>query len=363
MKLILGFVYKESNYYIVDDGNKIFLGKYENNVFIVIPDSEKVELRNLIKLLLGNKLDKKALAEYNLSTLNTKSFQLAGGLNNAIILELPNKLRKNFNRNCKALSNEKTNKMIKTILMILPIIAVVGVVIYYLIGVVMDNVAKENAAKALLEKYTYVEDSSLSKFYSMNFETVNITNKIGVGLFEDEFVNFENPYDSSLFSTHFDISFRMNKYLGQADLDIIYYATPDFSDYNFADLNSKYSVSVENVLTKNNVKTRVDLVNRIYDNDSKKITTKSNEAEMIEHYVFDIIKPVAIPFDNESNTNEILIFKGDKIGYAHITDNEVDIVLEANEMEYELVFKYTNSEVPKLTREQIINIVSTLKFN
>ena len=93
MKLILGFIYKGSNYYIVDDGNKIFLGKYENNVFVVIPDAEKVELRNLIKLLLGNKLDSKALKEYDLSVLNVKSFQFAGGLNNAIILELPGKLR------------------------------------------------------------------------------------------------------------------------------------------------------------------------------------------------------------------------------------------------------------------------------
>lgn len=363
MRLILGFVYMGSNYYIVDDGNKIYLGKYENNLFVLIPDSEKNELRNLIKLLLGKKLDKKTLSIYNLTTLNTKSFQLSGGLNNAIILELPDKLRKNLNKNCKSLNNESKNKLLKKLLIALPIVAVIGIVIYYVANTAINNVAKENDAKALLEKYTYIEDASLSEFYAMNYEVVNIEQRISERLFEDSFLSFQNPYDNSLYSSHFDISFQMNKYVGQTDLDIVYFLNNDFTEYNFPELESKYSISISNVLTKNNIKTRVDLVYNIVANDSKIINTKSSEAEMIEHYIFDVLKPVVIPFDNESSKNEIMIFKGSQNGYAHITDEIVTIVLENNELEYEIIYKYTNEEVEKLTKEQIINIVSTVKFN
>jgi len=295
--------------------------------------------------------------------LNVKSFQFAGGLNNAIILELPGKLRKNLNKNCKALSNAKTNKIVKIILMMLPILAIVGVGVYFLINMTMDNVAKENEAKELLNKYTYVADSSLNKFYDMDLELISIEDKVSEGLFEDEFLSFRNPYDNSLYSAHFDVAFKMNRYSGQTDLDIIYLLENNFDDYNFESLNAKYTISINNVLNKNNIKTRVDLVHAIYNNDSKDITTKSTEAEMIEHYVFDILKPVVIPYDFESSKNELLILKGSKTGYVHITDKKVTIVLENNEQEYEIVYKYTNEEITKLTKDEIIDVVSTIKFN
>ena len=57
MKAILGFIYKSDEYYVVDDGTKIYLGRYQNKEFIQILDSEKSSLKNIIKLLLSDNFD------------------------------------------------------------------------------------------------------------------------------------------------------------------------------------------------------------------------------------------------------------------------------------------------------------------
>lgn len=363
MKLLLGFLYNSSNYYVVDDGTRIYLGKYDNRKFVLILDSEKNDLRNIIKILLSKKINQKELSQYNISILSTKQFELAGGLSDAIILELQGKQRKNFITNCKKLDSKNKNKFLGIFLLILLFIAIASAVIFFF---VTSSIEENNKAKELLAKYTYKWDSNLNDIYNLKYQSANIANKLEENLFTDSYISFKNPYSNEFITTHYDILYSMNSYSGDPGLDVVYVPNNDsdpFAIYNLETLLQNYNISMDDVLTRNNIKTSIDLINKIVLNAEKQVDINSKEEEMIDHFVFDVLRPLVLPYDNSSQLNEMIIFQGDKKGYAHITDNTVTIVLENNLSQYKIIYNYLNSSLEKLTNSEIIDIVSTIQFN
>jgi len=363
MKLVFGFIYNENYYYVVDRDNKIYIGLYKDNEFVVIPDSEKENLRNILKFLLIKKFDIKNLSEYNLTPLNNDSFDFKGGLNNAIVLELNQKTKKNLIKNSKKLNEKKNNKVFRNIFVIF--IILIALVVGVLIFINKYEKPKNEANKELLEKYTYKRDENLKDFYNMPYKIVEVKDKDFANLFTEAFINFKNSYNINFTSGMSNEYYSISNYDGDVFLQVktTFSNNNNLNKYDFNMIENNYNVSVYDLLARYNINTNLDLMHHIILNSNKKIDGNSTEREIIDNYIFEILRPLVIPFDNNDINKQILFFKGDKNGYAHIMENKINIFLINNNYEYEITYDYTNKDTNKLTANDVIDIVSSIEFN
>lgn len=363
MKLVFGFIYNGNYYYVVDSNDKIYIGLYEDNQFTVIPNSEKESLRNILKFLLVKKFDIKKLSEYNLTPLNNDSFDFKGGLNNAIVLELNQKTKKNLIKNSKKLNEKKNNKVLRNIfvIFIISITLVVGVLIF----INKYEKPKNEPNKELLEKYTYKKDENLKDFYNMSYKIIEIKNKTFDNLFTDTSINFKNSYNISFLNGMSNEYYSISNYDGDVFIQVktTFSNNNNLNKYDFNIIESNYNVSVYDLLARHNINTNLDLMHQIILNSNKKIDGNSTEREIIDNYIFEILRPLVIPFDNSDINKQILFFKGDKNGYAHIMENKINIFLINNNYEYEIIYDYNGKNVNKLTANDVIDIVSSIEFN
>ena len=249
MKLVFGFIYNGNYYYVVDSNDKIYIGLYEDNQFTVIPNSEKESLRNILKFLLVKKFDIKNLSEYNLTPLNNDSFDFKGGLNNAIVLELNQKTKKNLIKNSKKLNEKKNNKVLRNIFVIF--IILIALVVGVLIFINKYEKPKNEPNKELLEKYTYKKDENLKDFYNMSYKIVEVKNKTFDNLFNEAFINFKNSYNISFLNGMSNEYYSISNYDGDVFIQVktTFSNNNNLNKYDFNMIESNYNISIYELLS------------------------------------------------------------------------------------------------------------------
>ena len=136
--------------------------------------------------------------------------------------------------------------------------------------------------------------------------------------------------------------------------------------FGYIDLQSiekDFGVSINEVFERNNINNSLDLMYNIILYSQKEINSSSSKNEIIDNFVFEYYRPLILPYTKDSTINKIIFFTGDKYGYANITDDTLIINLKLDDDEYRIAYAYSDDIQHKLTEEEIINIVSTVKFN
>ena len=156
-----------------------------------IQDSEKQILKDIITILFSTDFSKNKLTEKNIIINSEEDFQISENINKAIILDLGDNKSK-FLANCKSLypSNKTRKSKLNYKYFVLGVVIVLIVSMF----LILFNDQRNIDNSELLEKYTFIRDESLGDFYNEELKIANINKKETVNLFEDSYIQFENPY-------------------------------------------------------------------------------------------------------------------------------------------------------------------------
>jgi len=368
MNIKLNFIYNNNKYLIIENESKIILAKYENNVFIKILDNEKEGLIKILNLLFSSNFDIEKFLQNNIIILNKTEFNTPTPIQNTIVLDINAEKKDALFKNCETLYLMKENNKNNTLIYILPLIVVVLLSsFFYLIN--YSQLTNNN--QQLLDKYTFARDPELEDFYKQEYKIVNVTNKESTNLFNDSFIRFENPYTGYSLSrgmTDEIDGMNMNIYQGYNIPGLVINLVEDlyadkFEDSTFTEFENNYNISIDEVFKRNKINNKLDFMYNIILYSNKNVNSNSSKEEIIDKFTFEFFRPLEIPYSVNSSINKIIFFTGDKYGYANITDENIMIILKNGDGEYRIIFTYEKDQYNnKLTDEQIINIVSTIKF-
>lgn len=373
MNIILCFQYNQRKYVIFEKDSKVLLSCYNENKLTQIEEIDKQFLKDFIKSLCSSDFSKTKLIKEKNIIVCSRVLDLPDDIGDYITLDIGDKMGV-FSANCASLYTvSKSSKKKPDYKPIIVILTIGLIFVIFLLNFKMP-IKKDNSE--LLEKYTFVRDEKLADFYKMNVEIVDIKNKKSIDLFNDSYVNFENPYDGYKLikstSKKEGTGFDMNVYEGASIpamatwfVEDMYDSNTDFYNtniYTVEELEKQYGISVKDVFDRNKIKNDLDIMYNVILYYDKKVDSSSTEEEMIDKLVFEFYTPLVLPYYKENILGKTMFFTGDKKGYAFGTDNQIYIKLEHNGDEYRIIYEYDAVEQKKLNETDVINIVSSLKF-
>ena len=303
MENILYFKLNKKYYLFHKKGKKIKLNKVVDDKTCPIDKKDEPELKQIINLLCTNDIS----SIKNIKVLKNKTININSS--KAITLSFTGKKQETFINNCKELiKKNKRNKQYRLISIIIALILLI-ITSYKLIN-----------KELMVQKYT------IKNNLDINVEVVNIEDKGSKDINE-----LESNLDITVWNIKYNESFEefySNTYLG----------------YDFMEK-----------LKEKNINNKFDLIYNCLLRYNDKIGINSSKEDMQENYIFNLYANTYIPYNNKSSKNKYIVFKGEKEGYAYITDKHITIELLNNDEIEKINFNKIISD------EEIIELVTKIK--
>lgn len=357
MNTLLTFIHKGKKYIIFENNHMLLLACTKDNQLIDISDNEKEYLHQLIKGFIDVKYTKEKILKRDIIIVKNKSINSQFDSHKLIGLIFNDEQRKLLITNCQNIY-KKTHYSYKY-----KVIYLITTTFLILISIILFYYLKVNNNIELFKKYQKIKDNKTIN--NQTVEIVSINHHNSNNLFKDDYISFDNYCDKyELITSEQTDNNPINIY--QSDkcpyLAIIKYEQDDeLNQIELDNENEKYNIS--ELYNRYKIRNMYDLLYNSVVYSEKKISSKSKKNEIIDGIFFENVKSIIMPYNQESKINDIILFDKDIKGYAHITQKKVLIVLYNNQDRYNIIIQNSSNEDINISKESIINIVSTIQYN
>ncbi len=353
MNCVLYFRLNGSNYLVYSSDDNLYLGMLVNNCVVPINSDDALVLKYIVSILCDSSASFDDFIDKTIAILNREDATI-NEVDKFILLSFSDDKKSVFLDRCNSFYKKKSYSWL--VILFLVILIVLGAWFYFFFY----------SKYSLLNHYVYNYYQQEERVSNTTYELVSVSNIDDVN-FDSSVVSFKNPYD------YFDVvssDSNLEVYKsGDLELRIQVDDSVGFDDF-FADMYSYFRddasfyplIDLRKVFSDNGVNDRYDLMYQCLLNFGSSVSFSSSDDDILNKFVFDMYTPIVVPFSDSSRVNKILLFSGDKRGYAYVTDDKISIELVNDDKIVKIDLDGFSDSAPILSHSGIINFVSSIHF-